>query len=377
MSSTLLSLSGHEHDGPAAAYLEELLAMAMERGASDVHLVPTDGAWRVQLRIAGLLTELKGNDTVPFDEVVSRLKVLAGMNIAQKRLPQDGHLRQLVGRRKLDIRVATLPCLHGEAVVLRLFDRDESPHPLDELGMPEGILNEVEALVDRPSGLLLVAGPVGSGKTTTLYALLDRLARRGKKIVTIEDPVEARLPGTLQVEVDEELGLNFARGLRACVRHDPDVLMIGEIRDGETARAAMEAAVLGHLVLATLHADSALLALERLIHMGVPRYQVASAVTAVLAQRLLRLDGRPVLPSTPPKRRGIFDLLRPDASLKEEILSDVRLLTSKGDALREAADELVRTGACNAAEARRVLGREEPPPPKVDESQVPIHALRS
>lgn len=353
----LLALSGTEHEGPAAAYIETLLGEALAQGSSDVHLIPRDGSWRVQFRVAGLLHDRPAPAEVPFAEVVSRLKVLAGLNIAQKRLPQDGHLRQSLDGREVDLRVATLPTLHGEAVVLRLFDRSRRPHPLEELGLAEDQLAVLEELLERPAGLLLVAGPVGCGKTTTLYALLERLLGAGKKVLTIEDPVEARLAGALQVEVDEALGLDFARGLRACVRHDPDVLMIGEIRDGETARAALHAAVLGHLVLATIHADSPRLALERLIHMGADRHGVASAVSAVLAQRLLRLDGPRAPRGDIPTRRGIFELLRPDRSLKEEILSGNRLLSQGKDGLLEAARRLETTGLCSPGELRRVLGR--------------------
>ncbi len=321
-----------------------MIEEALRLNASDIHLLPHEQGWRVHLRVEGLLQDESPSHTVPFDEVVSRLKVLAGMNIAQKKLPQDGHFRHVCNNRNIDLRVATLPSVFGEAVVLRLFDRERSPFELQRLGMPVSIRDKLEELVDRPSGLILVAGPVGSGKTTTLYSLLSRLAKQGKKIVTVEDPVEARVQGALQVEICEGLGLDFARALRASVRHDPDILMIGEIRDSETARVALHAAVLGHLVLASIHAESALLAIERLIHMGVDRYRVATAVTAVIAQRLIRLDGPSPEVKTLPGRKGLFELLIPDNSLKEEILSGAAILRNRPNQLQSAGRALLLSG---------------------------------
>jgi general secretion pathway protein E len=221
--------------------------------------------------------------------ITSRLKIMAELNIAERRLPQDGRIRMSLGGRRLDIRVSTIPTIHGESVVMRILDRASILTPLEGLGFDPVMQRHIERLISLPHGMLLVTGPTGSGKTTTLYGALDKINSPGRKIITIEDPVEYQLPGVNQIHVKPKIGLTFAAGLRHIVRQDPDVIMVGEIRDAETAEIAIHAALTGHLVFSTLHTNDAPGALTRLLDMGVEPYLVASVLEGVLAQRLVRV----------------------------------------------------------------------------------------
>jgi general secretion pathway protein E len=273
---------------PVIRFVNLLIREAFESGASDVHLEAVRDGIRVRLRLDGVLTELPSPPRAWQAAVVSRLKLLAELDISERRLPQDGRIRVRLEARELDLRVATVPTLYGESVVLRLLDRGGQPVTLPELGMPVQILADVEALARRPHGILLVTGPTGSGKTTTLYAALGLRQPTEEKIITVEDPVEYHLPLVTQVPVRAQAGFGFAGALRSLLRQDPDVLMIGEMRDSETASIAIQAALTGHVVFATLHTNDALSALPRLLDLGVEPYLVASTLNGVLAQRLVR-----------------------------------------------------------------------------------------
>ncbi len=272
---------------PAIRFVNRLLAEAVRRGATDAHVEAGAEGLRCRLRIDGFLQRLD-MPPAPAEAVLSRIKLLAGLDIAERRLPQDGRLSATLDGRRIDLRVSVLPALHGESAVLRLLDRTRTPLSLDELGLSAHLTAGLRALAAREQGIVLVTGPTGSGKTTTLYALLDHLNRPERKIVTVEDPVEYRLDGIVQVPVRPDIGVDFARSLRSILRHDPDILLIGEIRDAETARIAVQAALTGHLVLATLHTNDAPGAVLRLKDMGIEDYLLAATIGGIMAQRLVR-----------------------------------------------------------------------------------------
>jgi general secretion pathway protein E len=274
------------NQAPVVRYVNLLLREAHEAGASDIHLEATRTGLRARFRLDGVLTDLPAPPPEYQGAVVSRIKLLAGVDIAQRRAPQDGRIRVRLERRELDLRVSTVPTLHGESVVLRLLDRGGQPVTLAELGLPTAFLPAVDRLAKRPHGLFIATGPTGSGKTTTLYAALRLRNPVTEKIVTVEDPIEYDLPGVTQVPVRQ--GVSFADALRSILRQDPDILMIGEMRDGETARIAVQAAMTGHLVFSTLHTNDAESALTRLTELGIEPYLVAATVEGVLAQRLVR-----------------------------------------------------------------------------------------
>ena len=265
-----------------------LIHDAVQAGASDVHIEPFEKALSVKYRIDGLLHPVSPPPRHLRDAVTSRIKVIAGLDIAERFLPQDGHIDFDIGRRKVDLRVSTVPTVHGESVVMRILDRTSALKGIEDLGLDETRNNTLTDTLARPHGIFLVTGPTGSGKSTTLYAALQHLYDPTKKILTIEDPVEYELEGVNQIPVNPKRGLGFADGLRAILRQDPDVVMIGEIRDRETAEIAIRAALTGHLVLSTLHTNDAAGAVTRLIDMGVEPFLVASSLQAVLAQRLVR-----------------------------------------------------------------------------------------
>lgn len=275
-------------DAPAVRAVNDLIDRATRERASDIHIEPFDGTLRVRFRIDGELREVDAPPVSLAPALASRVKVLAGLDVAEHRLPQDGRIRTSVRGREIDIRVSVVPTLWSEAVVLRLLDRNALPLDLRGLGFAPDDAARLEGLLDRPNGILLVTGPTGSGKTTTLYAALSRLNRIERKVLTVEDPVEYRLPGVNQVQVRPRIGLDFAAVLRAMLRHDPDIIMVGEIRDGETARIAVQAALTGHLVLSTLHTNDAAGAAPRLLDMGVEPYLLASVLVGVVGQRLVR-----------------------------------------------------------------------------------------
>jgi type II secretion system protein E len=265
-----------------------LIENAIAAEASDIHIEPFEDTLRVRYRIDGLLFDQEAPPRRLRDAITSRIKLMADLNIAERRLPQDGKIRVALHGRRLDIRVATLPTLHGESLVLRLLDRASLFLPLDRLGFAPDTLARFLSLIHRPHGILLVTGPTGSGKTTTLYAALDKINAPDRKIITLEDPVEYQLRGVNQIPVKPKIGLTFATGLRHILRQDPDVILVGEIRDPETVDIAIQAALTGHLVFSTLHTNDAPSAIPRLLDMGAEPYLVASVLSAVLAQRLVR-----------------------------------------------------------------------------------------
>lgn len=273
---------------PVIRFVNLLIRDAHDARASDIHLEATREGLRARFRIDGVLTEIPAPPKGLQAAVVSRVKLLAELDIAERRLPQDGRIRVRLEERELDLRVSTVPTLYGESVVLRLLDRGGRPVALDELGMAPETLVRFRSIALRPHGILLATGPTGSGKTTTLYAALGLRERTAEKIITVEDPVEYHLDGVTQVPVNRKAGMTFAGALRSLLRQDPDVLMVGEMRDGETAEIAIQAAMTGHLVFSTLHTNDALGAIPRLADLKVETYLVASTVEGVLAQRLVR-----------------------------------------------------------------------------------------
>ena len=273
---------------PVVRYVNLLVRDAYDAGASDIHLEAARNGLSARFRVDGVLTGAPEPPAELHHAIVSRIKLLAELDIAERRRPQDGRIRVRLEERELDIRVSTVPTMFGESVVLRLLDRGGRPVALGELGMSADILEQVERLAGRPHGMLLVTGPTGSGKTTTLYAALQKRDTLAEKIVTVEDPVEYQLAGITQVPVHRQAGVTFATALRSILRQDPDVVMVGEMRDGETAEIAVQAAMTGHLVFSTLHTNDAIAAIPRLLDLGIPEYLVAATVEGVLAQRLVR-----------------------------------------------------------------------------------------
>jgi len=275
-------------DAPVLRLLKSMFNDAVQIGASDIHIEPGEGALRVRQRIDGVLQEQMLEGSRVAGALVTRLKLMSGLDISEKRLPQDGRFSIKVGSTQLDVRVATMPTQHGEAVVLRLLNQAMGLQPLESLGMPEDIERRFRKLIHQSAGMVLVTGPTGSGKTTTLYSALNILNKPDIKIITVEDPVEYRLDRITQVQTKTKIGLDFSRVLRSVLRHDPDIIFVGEMRDRETVDIGLRAAITGHLVFSTLHTMSAVSTIDRLIDMGAPGYMVAAAVHAVLAQRLVR-----------------------------------------------------------------------------------------
>jgi general secretion pathway protein E len=281
-------LSDFASEEPVIRYVSWLIGHAASLRASDIHIEASADRVVLRLRVDGLLRDIDPPPSGLHDNIVSRIKVMAGLNIAERRLPQDGRFRVVVEGREIDLRVSIVPTLHGESLVLRLLDRVHAPLDLAELGFTGALREELTRLVDLPSGMLLVTGPTGSGKTSTLYAALQLLNSRERKILTVEDPVEYQLPGINQIPVRPAIGLNFATLLRSLLRQDPDILLVGEIRDLDTARIAAQASLTGHLLLSTLHTNDAVGAIIRLVDMGLEEYLIAAVLKGVLAQRLVR-----------------------------------------------------------------------------------------
>jgi general secretion pathway protein E/type IV pilus assembly protein PilB len=283
--------SGEGDEASIIRFVNQVLKDAIELRASDIHLEPFEDEFKIRYRIDG---ELQDTAVPPQlkqfqPAIVSRIKILSHLNIAEKRLPQDGRIRVRIDEAQVDIRVSIIPMLHGEAVVMRLLRQNATLRGLAELGLNQRELEHFQHVLNLPHGIILVTGPTGSGKTSTLYTALNEINDSVRKIITVEDPVEYQLKGVNQIQVNEKSGLTFARGLRSILRHDPDVILIGEIRDAETAQIAVQAALTGHLVFSTLHTNDAPGALTRLVDMGVEPYLVASSLEAVLAQRLVRV----------------------------------------------------------------------------------------
>ena len=278
-----------EDDAPIIRLINALLTEAVKEGASDIHVEPFENRLVVRFRIDGVLREVLSPQKAIANAVVSRIKVMAKLDIAEKRLPQDGRIGLKIAGRPVDVRVSTIPAGHGERVVLRLLDKQAGKLDLAQLGMAPDTLGLLSETIQRPHGILLVTGPTGSGKTTTLYASLLRLNDASRNIMTVEDPIEYYIDGVGQTQVNTKVDMSFARGLRAILRQDPDVVMVGEIRDLETAQIAVQASLTGHLVLSTLHTNSAVGAVTRLRDMGVEPFLLSSSLIGVLAQRLVRV----------------------------------------------------------------------------------------
>jgi general secretion pathway protein E len=384
------------NEAPVVRLVNLLILEALDARASDVHVEAFADGLVVRYRIDGVLQPAPSPPADLAPAIVSRLKIMADLDIAERRIPQDGRIRLTLQDRPVDVRVATAPTLHGESIVLRLLDRGRERRGLDAMGLDAPTLAALQEVLARPHGIVLATGPTGSGKTTTLYAAIEALRTGREKILTVEDPVEYELAGVPQVPVNEKVGVTFASALRALLRQDPDVLLVGEIRDPETAQIATQAALTGHLVLSTLHTNDAPGAITRLLDLGVPPYLVASTLEAVLAQRLVRVlcpDCRREGPlGTPDRaalgaaaatlghvfepvgcprcretgyrgRRGVFELLVLDGALRELVqerasADQLRAAARAGGmrTLREDAVRLVADGVTSVAEARRVAG---------------------
>jgi len=277
-----------DSEAPIIRLVNHLFARALDLNASDIHFEPTENHLEVRCRVDGIMTRIEKLPIKIQSAVASRLKLMSKLDIGEKRLPQDGRIDYRVGDRELDMRVSTLPGVLGESVVLRILDRSDLSIELADLGMPEKVLKDYKRVISQPHGLILITGPTGSGKTTTLYGTLEKIHDEKHKIVTVEDPVEYQLDGITQIQVNPRIGLDFASGLRSIVRQDPDILMIGEIRDHETAEIAIESALTGHLVFSTLHTNDAAGAVTRMQDMGVESYLISSSLLGIQAQRLVR-----------------------------------------------------------------------------------------
>lgn len=384
-------------DAPVIKLVNTILSEAVRVRASDIHIEPYQKELKIRYRVDGVLYNSLTPSRHLHSAIVSRIKVMAKMNIAEKRLPQDGRIRLRVADRDFDIRVSTLPTSFGERVVLRLLDKTSVLLGLEEVGLTPEQMELFERLISAPNGIILVTGPTGSGKTTTLYAALNRINSPDKNIITIEDPVEYQLPGIGQIQVNNKIGLTFAKGLRSIVRQDPDVILVGEIRDTETAEISIHAALTGHLVFSTLHTNDAAGAITRLIDMGIEPFLVSSSVNAILAQRLVRVIcpkcKEPYRPSTRTLRElgaqgeeeemvlyrgkgcqaclhtgyrgrtGIFEFLVVDDTLRSLILQTSDAATIKRAAielgmrtLREDGIRKVKMGITTIEEVLRVTG---------------------
>jgi general secretion pathway protein E len=365
-------------DAPIIRMLNALLTQAAKDGASDIHIEPYERSSSVRFRVDGTLREVVQPNKALHAALISRLKIMAELDISEKRLPQDGRISLRIGGRAIDVRVSTLPSSHGERAVLRLLDKTESRFTLEGLGMDGEVLTSFARLIQQPHGIVLVTGPTGSGKTTTLYASLGRVDTATTNVLTVEDPVEYELPGIGQTQVNPKIDLTFAKSLRAILRQDPDVIMIGEIRDHETASIAIQASLTGHLVLATVHTNDAPSSVTRLIDMGVEPFLLSSSLLGVLAQRLVRKlclhckrqgeDGHwhPVgcekCSHTGYKgRTGVYELMRVDhhvqalvhnRSPEQELVAAAR--TAGLRSMREDGERLVRDGVTSLEEVVRV-----------------------
>ncbi len=349
-------------DAPIIRMLNALLTQAARDGASDIHIEPYERTSSVRFRVDGTLKEVVQPNRALHAALISRLKIMAELDIAEKRLPQDGRISLRIGKRAMDVRVSTLPSAHGERAVLRLLDKTANKLTLEAVGMQGDILKSFEALVTQPHGIILVTGPTGSGKTTTLYAALGKLDAGSTNIMTVEDPIEYELTGIGQTQVNPKIDLSFAKALRAILRQDPDVIMIGEIRDYETAQIAIQASLTGHLVLATLHTNDASSAVTRLTDMGVEPFLLSSSLLGVLAQRLVRKLQVPRDPSSGYSgRTGIFELLQVNDDIRALIHrraaeSEIRQAALAGGMklMREDGDRLVAQGVSSLEEVVRV-----------------------
>ncbi len=389
-------LIGVASEAPIIRLVNLLVARAIERGASDIHIEPFEKSLQVRYRVDGVLIDAESPPKRLQTAIVSRIKIMSRLNIAENRLPQDGRVKLRIGGKEIDFRIATIPTLHGESVVIRILDPSSVPQGLAGLGFSREILSRFRPMIGAPYGMVLVTGPTGSGKTTTLSAALQEIKGVDKKVITIEDPVEYQIPGIVQIQVKPQIGLTFASGLRSIVRQDPDVILVGEIRDRETAEIAIHSALTGHVVLSTLHTNDAAGAVTRLLEMGVEEYLLPSSLVGVLAQRLVRtLCGdcavpREISPAFREEvaretgfvpegnlrigkgcaacggtgyrgRTGIFELLAVTEAVKDLVLSraDANAIRSRAVAegmlpLREDGWDKVRRGETTVEEVLRV-----------------------
>ncbi len=362
----LLASSG---DAPIIRLLNALLTQAARDGASDIHIEPYEQHSAVRFRVDGMLREVVQPNRALHAALISRLKIMADLDIAEKRLPQDGRISLRIGTRAVDVRVSTLPNAHGERAVLRLLDKSGTQLSLASVGMEGQTLSRLQKLLGQPHGIVLVTGPTGSGKTTTLYAALSQFDPAQSNIMTVEDPVEYELPGVGQTQVNARIDLDFAKALRAILRQDPDIIMIGEIRDFETAQIAIQASLTGHLVLATLHTNDATSAITRLTDMGVDPFLLSSSLLGILAQRLVRKictdcggSGCAVCARTGyAGRTGVFELLSANDEIRAQIHnreSEALIRATAQQAgmqlMREDAERLVQAGVTTPAEVARV-----------------------
>jgi len=356
-------------DAPIIRMLNALLTQAARDGASDIHIEPYERHSSVRFRVDGTLREVVQPNRALHAALISRLKIMAELDISEKRLPQDGRISLRIGTRAVDVRVSTLPSAHGERAVLRLLDKSGEKISLEAVGMQGEVLARFEQLIAQPHGIILVTGPTGSGKTTTLYAALSRLDASQSNIMTVEDPIEYELPGVGQTQVNARIDLTFAKALRAILRQDPDVIMIGEIRDFETAQIAIQASLTGHLVLATLHTNDAASAVTRLIDMGVEPFLLSSSLLGVLAQRLVRKlctachgAGCEHCGQTGyAGRTGVFELLVTNEAIRAQIHGQAAEAAIRDAAraagmtlMREDGERLVAAGITSREELLRV-----------------------
>ncbi|MCX7961662.1 MAG: GspE/PulE family protein [Burkholderiales bacterium] len=354
------ALGAGAEDAPVVRLLQNVFEDAVQVNASDVHIEPQEGKLQIRFRIDGVLMPQTEADPKIGPAVALRLKLMAGLDISEKRLPQDGRLNVRVREQPIDVRISTMPSQYGETVVMRLLNRKASLVPLESLGMPAPMLARFREVIARTAGMVLVTGPTGSGKTTTLYAALAELNTPDRKIITVEDPVEYRIPGITQVQVNEKIDLSFARVLRSTLRQDPDIILVGEIRDEETAQIALRAALTGHLVFSTLHTKDAASTPLRLVDMGAPSYMVAGSLHAVLAQRLVRLVCEACAEDAPPTP----DEARWLAALPEPLPTGARLRRGRGCAHCNGIGYAGRIGVYEMLEMTpdlvRTAGRADP-----------------
>jgi len=333
----------------AVSLINDLIEKAVSLGASDIHIEPGSSNIRVRYRVDGLLQNGIHVHKSMQSQIISRIKILAEIDISEQRVPQDGRAFIRIGSRDFDLRISVVPILHGEKAVIRLLDRGKAALPLESLGMAEEELCHYKKEIEKPQGMIIVCGPTGCGKTTTLYSSLEKINMESLNIITIEDPVEYQLPGINQVQINQKAGLTFAKGLRGILRQDPDVIMVGEIRDAETASIAVRAAMTGHLVFATLHTNDAAGAPSRLKDMGIEPYLIDDTLNCVLSQRLVRKlcvnckgNGCKSCDSKGYRGRiGVFEMLRPMSK------------TSKFKTITENADILIRSGITTREEVLR------------------------
>lgn len=332
--------------------VNSIIEQAIKEGASDIHIEPGATKLMIRFRIDGILHDIMSSPKHTQGVILSRLKIMANMDIAERRLPQDSRFQTKINAKEIDVRVSTLPTIYGEKMVLRILDTSSLIVDINQLGIGVANLQRFKEVLNKPNGIFLVTGPTGCGKTTTLYSVLHHFNSRDKNIVTVEDPVEYRLEGINQVNVAPKIGLTFAEGLRSILRQDPDIVMVGEIRDKETAEIAIRAALTGHIVLSTLHTNDAPGALNRLIDMGLPPFLVASAINGVLAQRLVRKicstcggSGCGKCNQTGFKGRvAIQEMLALDDDLRKAIMSKVSSKELKSIALNKGLVTLYQDG---------------------------------